>query len=340
MTDGELGWGPAVLMDRSPSGHVRCGLCPYRCDLSEGRAGSCHVRRNSGGVGQTSTRNITVKHLDGVERKPFYHFRPGAKVLTIASPGCNFRCTYCINHRLSQYGRDDEVSWRGRPADIDALVDEAASEQGVLCLSYSEPGLAPELTLELAERARPRGVPLLWKTNGFLTPQAVGFVAPSLDGVNIDLKAADDSTHRQLTGAPLAPVLAAIRSFHEAGVWVEVSTPVAPGVDDLASLRTIARHLAGIGQIPWHLIRFSPAYRLTGAPPTSVEALARAVEIGHAEGLHYVYVERALGDEGRGTRCPECATTVIDRDVWSVRRVGLRDGRCPHCSSLVPGRWN
>jgi pyruvate formate lyase activating enzyme len=134
-------------------------------------------------------------------------------------------------------------------------------------------------------------------------------------------------------------VLDTIRRFHDTGVWVEVSTPVAPGVDNLASLRTIARHLAGIGQIPWHLIRFSPAYRQTEAPPTAVETLARAVRIGHDEGLHHVYVERALGDEGRRTRCPECATTVIDRDVWSLRRVGLREGRCPHCSSPVPGRW-
>src|SRR4051812_2985683 len=93
LPDGELSWGPAVLMDESRPGHVRCGLCPYRCDLPEGRVGSCHVRRNSAGIGQTATRNIAVKHLDGVERKPFYHFRPGVKALTIASPGCTFRCS-------------------------------------------------------------------------------------------------------------------------------------------------------------------------------------------------------------------------------------------------------
>ena len=98
------------------AGRVRCTLCPFRCVLGDGQAGVCQVRRNDGGVLRTATYTAAVAHLTAVERKPLYHVRPGAQVLTVAGPGCSFRCDYCINFRLSQYGRDQDAPWLGEPA--------------------------------------------------------------------------------------------------------------------------------------------------------------------------------------------------------------------------------
>src|SRR5262249_60642963 len=96
----------------------------------------------------------------------------------------SFRCNYCINHRLSQYGRTDGVPWRGEVAHPVQLVERAQARGAALGLSYTEPGLAPELTLALAEHASPVNVPILWKTNGFLTSRAVDLAAPTLPAGN------------------------------------------------------------------------------------------------------------------------------------------------------------
>src|SRR5262249_3448673 len=151
--------------------------------------------------------------------------------------------------------------------------------------------------LELSRHGRDAGVEVVWKSNGFLTPEAVALCAPAVAAVNIDVKGVDERSHRRLTGAPAAPVLAAIRALREHGTWVEASTPLIPGVTDperiAAALVTIS------ADIPWHLVRFTPAYRMREEDPTPPEALAAAAEAGRAAGLRYVYVERALGPAGR-----------------------------------------
>jgi pyruvate formate lyase activating enzyme len=282
-----------------------------------------------------------VVQLDAIERKPLYHVRPGSRILTVAAPGCTFRCTYCINHRLSQYGHEPGLAWHGQDARPAELVASAAAHQAAVGLSYTEPTLAIELTLALAQEAAPAGIPLVWKTNGFLTPQALALVAPVLTAVNIDVKAAGEAEHRRLTGAPLAPVLDAVEGFLARGVWVEVSTPLIPGISDSPdALRTIAAHLAGISRdLPWHLVRFTPDHRLADPAPTSPGALAAGVELGRAAGLRHVYVERALGEAGRRTSCPSCGRTLVDRAVWALQAEVLADGRCPSCSCPIPGLW-
>jgi pyruvate formate lyase activating enzyme len=326
-----------------PSGgtEVNCELCPFRCRLREGQLGHCKVRRNRGGRLETAAFSTSVAHLDAIERKPFYHVRPGSRVLTLAGPGCTFRCDYCVNHRLSQYGHQEGIPWTGEAARPAELVARAAAQGAGLALSYTEPGLAPELTLALAEHARPLGVPLLWKSNGFLTPRAVDLVAPVLDAVNIDVKAAEEAPHQRLTGAPLAPVLAAVERFRAAGVWVEVSTPLIPGTSaEPGQLLSIGRRLAGIDPgMPWHLLRFTPDFRMSAELPTLPSALESARCTGAEAGLHFVYVERALGAEGRNTRCPGCAFTVIERGIWETLDSRVHGGGCPSCGTSIPGRW-
>ncbi|GAA1416762.1 radical SAM protein [Catellatospora coxensis] len=290
---------------------------------------------------QTATHSISVIHRDAVERKPFFHYRPGRSTITIAAPGCTFSCSYCVNYRLSQYGRPDSQEWTGEIADVEAVVADAATEQAIIALSYTEPALAIELTLALAEASDPYGVEIAWKSNGFLTDRAVDTVAPVLAAVNIDLKAADNGRHRRLTGAPLTPVWRAIRRLREFGVWIELSTPLIPGyTDDPEDLATLAAGIADIDiDIPWHLLRFTPTFRMTSQDPTSPDALAGAVSIARSAGLRYVYVERALGDEGRATRCPGCGTTVVTRGIWNLTANVLVDGRCPACDNTIAGRW-
>lgn len=329
-------WAPAVLGEVTERGTL-CRLCPFGCVLDPGQVGACKVRRGSVGGLETATFASSVVHVDAIERKPFFHYRPGTRAVTLAAPGCSFRCDYCVNFRLSQYGRSDEAVSDAQPVDPGEIVARARAEAGCVALSYTEPSLAIELTLELARHAQGTGVEVVWKTNGFLTPEAVALCAPALAAVNIDLKGVDEESHRRLTGAPVRPVVEAIRAFRDSGVWVEVSTPLIPGVTDAVR---VAEVLAGIGpDIPWHVVRFTPAYRMRDQDPTSPAELAEAVAAGRKAGLRHVYVERALGEEGRTTRCPKCRHAVVSREVWSLRENLLDAGHCPACHTPLEGRW-
>jgi pyruvate formate lyase activating enzyme len=333
-------WSPAEF--HQPAGaDVLCTLCPHGCRLADGAIGACRVRRRRGEGLETATFASATWHLDAIERKPFYHFLPGTRALTLAAPGCSFACDYCQNYRISQVGRLPELPWSAEPVEPEEVAAAAAAQGAAIALSYSEPVLAAEMTLALAAAARPRGVPIVWKTNGFVTLDALARIAPCLSAVNVDLKAPDEARHRALTGAPLAPVLAALAALVRAGVWVEVSTPLLPGVnDDPASLRLMAQMVARSGEtIPWHLLRFTPEFRMRGEQPTSPQALGDAVAIAREAGLPYVYVERALGPEGRATRCPRCGEEVVARGIWCTLRTSLGAGLCPGCGESIPGRW-
>lgn len=336
-----MDWTAAVLYERAGDKY-KCTVCPFRCVVAEGQAGACRVRRGGPRGMQTATFATSVEHVAAIERKPFYHYRPGVRAVTLAAPGCSFRCDYCVNHEISQWGRSASVNWSARQVNVEDVVARAAALGGCVALSYSEPSLAIELTLALAEHGAPAGVEVVWKTNGFLTSQAIDLVAPHLAAVNIDVKGVDDARHRALTGAPVGPVLDAVAAFRAHGVWVEVTTPLVPGVaGESADLTGIARTLVSIDRdLPWHLARFTPAFRRAGDSPTAPSALAAAVRIGREAGLRYVYVERALGAEGRATRCPGCDARVIERGVWNLSDDRLLGGECPECGTRVEGRWN
>jgi pyruvate formate lyase activating enzyme len=316
---------------------VECTLCPFACRLHDGDTGRCRVRRRRGDALETATFATAVRHLHAVERKPLYHWRPGSRVLTLAPPGCTFACRYCQNFRISQYGRSEEAPWSAAPFDPAEILAEARAAGAAVAFSYSEPALAAEATIALAGG----GADVIWKTNGFVTPAAARRVGAVLSAANVDLKDVDDARHRRLTGAPVTPVLAALDALAAAGVWLEVSTPLIPGWnDDPATLRALAEAVRALGpETPWHLLRFHPDYRLQGAPPTPPALLERARAVAREAGLRHVYVERALGEDGRATRCPRCDEVVVRRDLWALAGSMLVDGRCPRCTTRVAGRW-
>lgn len=335
-----LHWTPAAFY-RSQGDRLLCTLCPRACRLGDGEIGFCQVRRRRGDTLETATFASAVKHLDAIERKPFYHYKPGSRVLTLAAPGCSFTCLYCQNYRLSQFGRHNEAQGAAAPVDPAEIVIEAHAHNAAIGLSYSEPSLAAELTLAIGVAGQAKGVDLLWKSNGYVTPEALASLLPWLSAVNIDLKAADERRHRALTGAPLQPVLDTIEACITAGIWVEISTPVIPKFNaDEDSLHALAVRLRAFDRpIPWHLLRFTPDFRLRRAAPTPPATLVQAVRIARREGLAYVYVERACGPKQRNTPCPVCGHTLIRRAIWATETVDLVDGRCPNCKTAIPGRW-
>ena len=102
-----------------------CPICPHACALAEGQTGLCRARVAEGGqVVDANYGRITSLALDPIEKKPLARFRPGSKVLSVGSYGCNLRCPFCQNASIACAGESD-VPWREiAPAE---LVNAAAS---------------------------------------------------------------------------------------------------------------------------------------------------------------------------------------------------------------------
>jgi pyruvate formate lyase activating enzyme len=334
----------ALLYDRLDDNEVRCRLCCHRCVIADGKRGLCRVRENRGGVLHSLVYGrLVARHVDPIEKKPLYHFLPGSLSYSIATVGCNLRCRFCQNADIAQLPADRGGAIIGDEATSEAVV-AAAEREGCRSISYTytEPTVFFEFALETARLARGRGLRNVFVTNGYMTPEAIDLLAPVLDAANVDLKGFSQKYYKGICGADLAHVQETLRRMRGAGIFVEVTTLIVPGLnDDPAELEALAGFLAGdLGpDTPWHISRFHPTYRLTDRPPTPVATLHRAHAIGRAAGLRYVYVGNVPGDEGESTRCPGCGAMLVERRGFRVGKMRLKDGHCADCGTVIEGVW-
>lgn len=328
----------ARLYEALPSEKVRCLACAHRCLVLPGRCGICGVRENRGGKLYTLVYGHAVAaEVDPIEKKPLYHFYPGCRAYSIATAGCNFHCRFCQNWAISQVRRPAKLP--GFPLPPEIVVEEAvATGCRAVAYTYTEPTVFIEYALDTARLARREGLVNVFVTNGYYTAEALEEMVPLIDAANVDLKSFRDAYYRKVCGATLAPVAESIELSVRRGLWIEVTTLVVPGLNDSADeLRDIARFLARIdGDIPWHISRFFPAYRLTEIAPTPLATLKRAREIGREEGLNHVYVGNVPG-EPENTLCPGCQTTLLVRFDLRLIEDRLKEGACPRCGRRLAG---
>jgi pyruvate formate lyase activating enzyme len=198
-----------------------------------------------------------------------------------------------------------------------------------------------EWSLEVFRLARDQGLHSTYVTNGYMTPEALRLlVKAGLDAMNVDVKG-DAQTVRRYCGTDVEVVWRNCWLAQEAGVWLEITTLVIPGVSDQDEvLRGIAaRIVADLGpDVPWHVSGYYPAYRFD-APPTPVRTLERAWEIGKDAGLRFVYLGNVAGHRLENTTCPECGALLVKR--WGLRMAHsrLEGERCPDCGRAAPGVW-
>ncbi len=323
----------AMLYSKLDSGLVRCYLCAHRCTVKPDRLGICGVRQNVGGTlySLVYAEAIAV-HVDPIEKKPLYNYLPGTRSFSIATVGCNFRCSFCQNADISQAPREGS-SLRAEefpPEQVVAAAERYACDS--IAYTYTEPTVFFEYAFDTAKLAHEAGIKNIFVTNGYMTLEALEEIDSYLDAANVDLKSFDDRFYRRVCGAKLRPVLEAIEDMHQRGVWVEVTTLLIPGLNDGDDeLRQIAQFIAGVDpDIPWHISRFSPRYKMRNRPATPVERIHRAAEIGREAGLAYVYVGNVPGDLHENTFCPSCGAVAIGRIGYHTT-LNLEGRRCASC---------
>jgi pyruvate formate lyase activating enzyme len=319
----------AMLFEKTDGNQVICSLCAHSCRIGPGDRGVCGVRENREGVLYSLVYGrVIAENVDPIEKKPLFHVLPGSKSFSIATVGCNFRCTFCQNHDISQ-APWETGSIFGRKSTHEEIVEKAVGTGSkTIAYTYTEPTIYFEFAHDTAKMALEKGLKNVFVTNGFMTEEAIEKMAPSLHAANVDLKAFTDDFYRKKCGARLQPVLDSLKKMKSLGIWVEVTTLLIPTLNDSdEELRQIAEFIHSLGaETPWHISRFHPRHLIHDLPPTPVASIHRAAEIGKASGLKYVYSGNIPGDEG-----------LIGRYGFSIERINLKGTHCPRCDTLLDG---
>jgi len=332
----------AMFQEAREDKKVQCGLCSHRCLIMPGKRGICAVRENRDGVLYSLVYDkIIAQNIDPIEKKPLFHFLPGSLSYSIATPGCNFRCKHCQNADISQLPRDHGgviVGEEVTPRQIVAAAKATRCES--ISYTYTEPTIYFELAYDTAKLAIEAGLKNVFVTNGYITPEALRDIQPYLHAANIDLKGFTDDFYKGICGAKLQPVLDSINLYKELGIWIELTTLVIPGHNDSETeLKRIAEFIRSVGEdVPWHVSRFHPTYKLMDQPRTPVRTLQRARRIGMEAGLRYVY-EGNIPGEGEETLCWNCKKTLVKRMGFTVEENNVKNGTCWNCGTMIAGVW-
>jgi len=320
---------------------VNCELCFRRCLILDGKRGFCRVRVNEKGELRSLVYGRPVGlQIDPIELEPMYHMAPGHKNLCVYTASCNFRCKHCHNWTISQSSPEEVIALERTPSEV---VEEAL-RQGCQSISHSinEPTVLYEFMYDIVRLSRQKGLLTLCHTNGGISKAPVTELLKYLDGVTVDLKSFNPRFYQEISEARIEPVLETLKTIKGAGKHLEIVNLIIPALnDDMNDIKEMCRWIAReLGKdIPLHLTRFSPSYKLTHLPRTPIATLEKAREIALHEGLKYVYVGNVVGHPANSTYCPKCGRRLIERSHFIVLKNDVQKGRCPSCNERLPGIW-
>lgn len=193
------------------------------------------------------------------------------------------RCTVCGACAEQCYAGALEIV--GREIAAGEAVDEVLRDRpfyqtsgGGMTLSGGEPAYQIDFTMALLSLAKAEGLHNAVETCGFAPAETFDRLLEATDLFLFDLKAGSDERHRELTGVPLRPILAALRRLHDAGATIWLRLPMIPtlNVTD-AFFRTIAEtvgDLPGIRKVqllPYHPLGAGKHARLGQTSPMPAE---------------------------------------------------------------------
>ncbi|GAB4113079.1 MAG: radical SAM protein [Roseiflexaceae bacterium] len=312
------------LVEQLDDGRYRCGVCQWRCELGPKDVGRCLIRAGSPtGIAALNDSLVSAATVGAIEDHRFWHFFPSVLVLSIGGWGYAFP----TDQQRGQYARLPEENRRRllEPERVAAVALERLC-RGVIW-NYSDPSVAHEYVLDLLRTCRASSRFTGIVSSGYLTIEALDQIGHYLDGINVEVRAFDDSAYRRLAGVDhWRGVLES--AAHARSRWnchIEITTRLHPGVNDTPEqLQGIATWIVeALGaQTPWHVLAGD-------AGAAAAASVARARKIGRDIGLHYVYGS----DASQSTICPHCNSTLIERKGNSVRIVGLEGRTCSTCGN-------
>ena len=275
-----------------------CDVCFRHCKIEEKSTGFCGARTCSEGkIVAANYGKVTSIALDPIEKKPIKMFRPGAKVLSIGSYGCNLRCPFCQNSSISWSQKAFEYKDRAEYFSPQEIVQSALELKGRgnigIAFTYNEPLVGYEFVRDTAKLSKQAGMENVLVTNGTATQKVLTEIIPYIDAMNIDLKSFSTSFYKNFLNGDFQMVkdfiIGAVQSCH-----VELTTLIIPGENDSEQeMRELSAWIAGLEKqynkkIPLHITRFFPTFQLTNKEPTPIDTIFHLVEVAK-ESLDYVF---------------------------------------------------
>lgn len=279
-----------------------CEVCFRHCDIAEGGLGFCGARTcRQGKVTAANYGRIASLALDPIEKKPLSRFRSGSMILSAGSYGCNLRCPFCQNFRISWSEEAYRYAERADYISPEELASIAVSYRGRgnigVAFTYNEPLIGYEYILDTAKLVHEMGMVNVLVTNGTAELPVLRTLAPYIDAMNIDLKGFTDGYYRDVLGGNRRMVMdfidEAVKSCH-----VELTALIVPGENDtVEEMRALTEWVSGLTDregrtvgpdIPLHISRFFPRFHMTDRQATDVGQIYRLAETAR-ERLKFVY---------------------------------------------------
>ena len=276
-----------------------CPVCPHRCRIAEGKTGRCRARgTRDGSVVPLNYGLVTSLALDPIEKKPLARFYPGSRILSVGSYGCSLNCPFCQNWEISM--SDGQEFRHGRRVEDNYVSPEALADMAEhlrpqrnigVAFTYNEPLISYEYVMDTARLLREKDLKVVLVTNGYVNDEIADTVLPLTDALNIDLKSFQDDVYRNILGGNLAAVKNFIAKAAEQ-CHVELTSLIVPRMNDSEEeIRAMTKWIASLPhgeEIPLHITRFFPRYRMQDRNPTEKAAILKLVEIARQR-LKYVF---------------------------------------------------
>ncbi len=243
---------------------------------------------------------VTSLALDPIEKKPLKRFFPGSGILSVGSFGCNLNCPFCQNWEISMSdGREYGLNETGdvsanyiAPENLTAMAERLRNRGNIgVAFTYNEPLIGYEYVLDTAKLLRGKDLKVVLVTNGCLNMEIADQILPYTDALNIDLKSFRADIYRNTLGGDLETVKEFIAAA-AAQCHVELTCLIVPGMNDaeeeMRAMTQWISSLPGGEDIPLHVTRFFPRYRVRDKKPTDRAVLLHLADVAR-EKLKYVY---------------------------------------------------
>ena len=164
--------------------YQNCTLCPRMCgvDRTKGKTGFC-------GCGETA---LVAKAMLHQWEEPA--LSPNGKSGAIFFGGCSLGCSYCQNCAISRSAVGEAKNARQLRALMEDLIAQGAENIDLVTPTHFLPTILPALETPLS-------VPVVYNCGGYERVQTLQTLAGKVDIFLPDLKYADNSLAKQLSGA-------------------------------------------------------------------------------------------------------------------------------------------